>query len=98
MSQHIVLAINVQLFPFSTLIYLEKHLLDLYTIFKQQAETQTEQTELLDLPVPKLSEERNAPIGLPMQGISGEIEGCWNEGSKRYREFMNLPFEEESVE
>ncbi|EFO27596.1 zinc finger protein [Loa loa] len=60
----------------------------------------TEQTELLDLPVPKVTEERNVPIDLPVQGVSGGIGRWWvlaNEGSKRYREFMNLTVEKESV-
>uniref|UniRef100_A0A1I7VTH8 Tnp_zf-ribbon_2 domain-containing protein n=1 Tax=Loa loa TaxID=7209 RepID=A0A1I7VTH8_LOALO len=41
--------------------------------FVQFEEAQTEQTDLLDLPVQKVSEERNVSIGLPMQGVSGEV-------------------------
>ncbi|EJD73308.1 hypothetical protein LOAG_19270, partial [Loa loa] len=36
-------------------------------------EAQTEQTDLFDLPVQKVSEERNVSISLPMQGVSGEV-------------------------
>uniref|UniRef100_A0A1I7VZ83 CENP-V/GFA domain-containing protein n=1 Tax=Loa loa TaxID=7209 RepID=A0A1I7VZ83_LOALO len=59
---------------------------------------QTEQTELLDLPVSKVTEEGNVPIDLPMQRVSGEIGGWWllvNEGSKRYRKLMNLTVKDE---
>ncbi|EJD73279.1 hypothetical protein LOAG_19304, partial [Loa loa] len=57
-------------------------------------EAQTEQTDLLDLPVQKVSEERNVPISLSIQGVvNGEVgikeEILVDEVSKRYAELTN---------
>ncbi|EJD73523.1 hypothetical protein LOAG_19058, partial [Loa loa] len=60
----------------------------------QTIEAQTEQTDLLDLPVQKVSEEGNVPISLPIQGVvNGEVgikeEILVDEVSKRYVELTN---------
>ncbi|EFO14326.2 zinc finger protein [Loa loa] len=71
-------------FVFSMLIYLGKHLPEEISSLRscQTCETdnfilfdevQTEQTELLDLPVPGNSEERIEPLGLSVQGGSGSL-------------------------